>query len=116
MNSTSTLLRYDDKSNIPLPRKKYFPVPGKQEELTDLHFTEVHVLKSLKTDNVQGPDNISAKLLATTADLLARPVYMIFKKSLQESILSCRSTGRLQCLQVTKAGLFDMALKNLGFF
>ena len=48
--------------------------PGEQEELTDLHFTEVHVLKSLKTDNVQGPDNISAKLLATTADLLARPV------------------------------------------
>jgi len=44
-------------------------------------------LKSLKTDKVQGPDNISAKLLATTADLLARPVYMIFKKSLQEGVL-----------------------------
>ena len=47
--------------------------------MTDLHFTEVHVfkkLKSLKTDKVHGPDNISAKLLATTADLLARPVYI----------------------------------------
>ena len=69
----------EDKSNIPLPSQKYFPIPGKQEELTDLHFTEVHVLKklkSLKTDKVQGPDNISAKLLATTADLLARPVYI----------------------------------------
>ena len=80
----------EDKSNIPLPSQKYFPVPGEQEELTDLHFTEVHVfkkLKSLKTDKVQGPDNISAKLLATTADLLARPVYMIFKKSLQEGVL-----------------------------
>jgi len=41
---------FKDKSNIPLPSQKYFPVPGEQEELTDLHFTEVHVFKEVTQD------------------------------------------------------------------
>ena len=58
--------------------------------LSELDFNESHVLNkldSLRTDKAHGPDDISPKNLAQIAEQIAHPVYLIFKKSVDESTL-----------------------------
>ena len=44
-------------------------------------------LNSPRTDKAHGPDDISSRILAQIAEQIAHPVYLIFRKSLDESTL-----------------------------
>ena len=58
-----------------------------EEALTDITISEQGVgrlLKGLKTNKAAGPDNIPPLLLADTAQQLAKPISIIFQKSLEE--------------------------------
>ena len=58
-----------------------------EEALTDITISEQGVgrlLKGLKTNKAAGPDNIPPLLLADTVQQLAKPISIIFQKSLEE--------------------------------
>ena len=57
------------------------------ESLEELELSEDTILKHLKTlkpDKSPGPDEIHSKVLRETADAICIPLYLIFKKSMNE--------------------------------
>ena len=76
-----------DDENVPSPH-----VPKKQniEPLTDLICTEEEVLTHLKNLNINkapGPDNVHPHLLKEVSSVIAKPLTMLFNKSIAESTL-----------------------------
>ena len=70
-----------------LPKPPYFELDS---ELSDIDITREDVVKQLKklnTGKAAGMDGIPPLLLVETADALALPISMIFKKSLEEGCI-----------------------------
>ena len=75
----------EDLSNLPnAPNLNHTAV------LTDVEITEeaiLEVIKSLDTSKSPGPDNIHPRVLKETADVIAYPLHLIFKGSLNAGLL-----------------------------
>ena len=75
----------EDTSNIP-----EFEERVTAEPLDDVKFTEEDVLMLLKEINInksQGPDLLHPRLLFEAREVIARPLYVIFRKSIDTGIL-----------------------------
>ena len=75
----------EDLSNLPnAPNLNHIAV------LTDVEITEeaiLEVIKSLDASKSPGPDNIHPRVLKETADVIAHPLHLIFKRSLNAGLL-----------------------------
>ena len=61
-----------------------------QEVLSDIDFSSADIkkiLSNLKADKLPGPDNIHPSVLKECADVLASPLHLLFRKSLNEGFL-----------------------------
>ena len=84
MISFSSVFTKEDLSNLPnVPNLNRIAV------LKDVEITEevvLEVIKSLDTSKSPGPDNIHPRLLKETSDVIAHPLHLIFKGSLDVGV------------------------------
>ena len=81
----SSVYTVEDLVNIPTKAQT-----NVQEILSDIDFSSddiMKILSNLKADKSPGPDKIHPSVLKECADVLAYPLYLLFRKSLNEGSL-----------------------------
>ena len=71
--------------NHDVPSSNYM---GSSEECMDIQFSEndiLQILNKLKTDKSPGPDELLPRLLFEVKDEIVYPLYILFRRSLNES-------------------------------
>ena len=85
-NYFASVFTHEDYSNPPTP----IQVCDCNITCADLQFDESSVstaITKLRPDKAMGPDGLAPKLLLETKDQITYPLYLLFKKSLQETII-----------------------------
>ena len=75
--------------------KETFPIPEPNikdfdSELSNVHFSPEIVnqkMNELRPDSASGPDNVSARTLKETAEILSVPLALLFARSLEEGVV-----------------------------
>lgn len=84
----STVFTAEDSENIPEPNIMYSGCDA--DRVSDCEFTLEHVKKKLskvRLDKATGADDISPRLIFHIKDEICEPLYMIFRKSLDEGLV-----------------------------
>ena len=78
----------EDISSIPTPSVSSVP---SHNIFSDINFTTQHdvlqALSKLRVDKTAGPDEVSARLLIEIKDNIVYPLFVIFRKSLDEGVV-----------------------------
>jgi len=77
----------EDISSIPIASVSFVP---SHNIFSDVNFTQHDVLQALsklRVDKAAGPDEVSAHLLIEIKDNIAYPLFVIFRKSLDEGVV-----------------------------
>ena len=87
-NYFSSVFTAEDTSNIQFPSSM---TPGSAaESLHDIMFTEqdvIKVLSRLRSDKAAGADDLSPRFLLEIKEFIAHPLYLLFRKSLDEGVV-----------------------------
>jgi len=81
----ASVFTQEDLHNVPQPVNMGI---SEEDQCTDIWFTECDVLKildSLRMDKSPGPDELLPRLLSEVKEEIAHPLYVLFRRSLDES-------------------------------